>query len=311
MPLYNAERFLEKALDSLLVQTFRDFELIISDNASTDRTYEICQHYTARDARIHYVRNDRNMGAGWNLRRVCALATGKYFKWAAHDDFCAPTFLQRCVELLETDPSLVLAHSGTRVVDETGMFLENYDWPMKTDSPNTLTRFRELLMNDHMCYQIFGLIRMDALRRVPPQGSYVNSDGVLLAQLGLIGRFYEIPEFLFISTRHTSQSCKTVPARVSEKRLRLTSRYGVLPPPEWWDPQKRRRITFPEWRMFREYFLSIVNAPLRFSERLRAYLLLCRWVKKHYRRMIKDLLIAADQVLYILQTLRPATTEPA
>jgi hypothetical protein len=63
--------------------------------------------------------------------------------------------------------------------------------------------------------------------------------------------------------------------------------------------------------MWREYFLSIVNAPLSFSERLRAYLLLCRWVKKHYRRMIKDLLIAADQVLYILQTLRPATTEPA
>src|SRR5689334_17075101 len=88
--VYNGERFIEKALDSILSQTFRDFELIISDNASTDHTGDICQAYAKRDDRIRYYRNQKNMGAGWNVRRVCELATGKYFKWAAADDMLEP-----------------------------------------------------------------------------------------------------------------------------------------------------------------------------------------------------------------------------
>ena len=80
LPVYNGAQFLEKALDSLLCQTFRDFELIISDNASTDATEKICKSYAERDSRIHYSRNAENMGAGWNVRRVYLLAQGKYFK---------------------------------------------------------------------------------------------------------------------------------------------------------------------------------------------------------------------------------------
>jgi hypothetical protein len=158
-----------------------------------------------------------------------------------------------------------------------------------------------MLLNDHMCYQIFGVMRMSALRKVPPQGSYVNSDGVLLAQMSLLGRFHESPEHLFISTRHGGQSSKTVPVRVKERRFRLTNRYGTLPCPEWWDPAKTRTISFPEFRQLLEYFLSIGRAPIRVSEKLRCYVLLLPWIKKHFRRMMKDLLIAADQVLYNIQ----------
>lgn len=229
--VYNGERFIEKALDSILNQTFRDFELIISDNASTDRTGEICQRYAKDDKRVRYYRNEKNMGAGWNVRRVCELATGKYFKWAAADDTIEPDFLRQCVTALESDPGYVVAHSKTTVVDEAGQFIENYLWPLATDSPDTVTRFEAMLLNDHMCYQIFGVMRMSALRKVPPQGSYVNSDGVLLAQMSLLGRFYESPEHLFISTRHGGQSSKTVPVRVKERRFRLTNRYGTLPCP--------------------------------------------------------------------------------
>ena len=93
LPVYNGENFLEFALDSILGQTFQDFELIISDNASTDATESICRRYAAKDSRIRYYRNPNNQGAAQNYNRVFALARGEYFKWAAHDDVCKPNYL--------------------------------------------------------------------------------------------------------------------------------------------------------------------------------------------------------------------------
>ena len=300
--VYNGERYIREALDSFLGQTFTDFELIISDNASTDRTEEICKEYVARDGRVRYSRNAQNMGAGWNVRRVVELATGKYFKWAACDDLCEPRFLERCVAALEADPSLVLAHTRTRVIDEQGNFIENYGCQLRTADRDPLVRLEDLLLVGHRCYQIFGVIRMGALKSVPPQGSYVHSDRVLLLQLGMLGPYHEDPEFLFVSRKHNQQSVWTMPTRVSVKRFRLTNHYGTLPSPEWWDPAKRTKIAFPEWFVMREYCRSIGRAPLSFGQRLRGYGLLGRWIKQYYRRLVKDLVVAADQILYILQT---------
>src|SRR6267154_5510945 len=132
--VYNGERFLEEVLQSILSQTFTDFELIISDNASTDRTGEIAEAYAKRDDRIRYYRSEKNMGAGWNIRRVYELASGKYFKQAAVDDLLEPDFLRRCVEILESDPDCVVAYAGTKEVDENGTFINNYVMPMKANS---------------------------------------------------------------------------------------------------------------------------------------------------------------------------------
>jgi glycosyltransferase involved in cell wall biosynthesis len=299
--VYNGEPFLQETLDSILAQDFRDFELIISDNASSDATQQISERYAAADPRVRYFRNPKNMGAGWNIRRVFSLATGKYFKWAACDDLYEPNFLARCIEALESDSSYVVAHARTRVIDERGKFIENYNWPMEVDSSDAVTRFREMLLNDHMCYQIFGVMRREALLQIPPQGSYVNSDGVLLAQMSFLGRFYEDPEFLFISRRHDKQSSQTLPVRVKKRRFRLTNRYGTLPCPEWWDPNKAKSFEYPEWRMLKEYYGSIMRAPLNAGQRAKSLFLLLPWVVKHIRRMMKDLVIAADQVLYNIQ----------
>jgi glycosyltransferase involved in cell wall biosynthesis len=306
MPVYNADRFLAKALDSFLGQTFTDFELIISDNASTDRTEEICREYAARDHRINYFRNTKNMGAGWNFRRVYSLANGKYYKNAAHDDFIEPIFLEECIAALEADPGLVLAHARTKVVSATGDLVEYYNWPMRFDSPDPLVRWRDLLLNDHMCFQVFGVFRLDALRQCPPLGSYVNSDGVLLAQVGLIGRFWESDKFLFVSTRHENQSSQTAPERLKSQGFRLIRRHGTLPCPEWWDPAKTHAIAFPEFRQFYEYTASVKRAALSPWQKVRAYVLLLPWGKKHFRRMMKDLLIAADQILFNYQNSRAA-----
>src|SRR5450755_2233909 len=152
-----------------------------------------------------------------------------------------------------------------------------------------------MLLNDHMCYQIFGVMRREALLRIPPQGSYVNSDGMLLAQLSFLGRFYEDPGFLFTSRRHSRQSSQTLPVRLKKRRFRLTNRYGTLP--------------FPEWRQLREYYGSIMRASITIKERNRCLLLLAPWIVKHFRRMMKDLLMAADQVLYNFQMSRASDAE--
>ncbi|MGC2203674.1 MAG: glycosyltransferase family 2 protein [Stellaceae bacterium] len=305
--VYNGELFIEEALRSILNQTFTNLELIISDNASTDRTGEIAQTYAKSDDRIRYYRSEKNMGAGWNARRVYELATGKYFKWAAVDDFLEPDFLQRCVEILENDPDCVLAYAGTKQVDENGTFIKNYVTPMMTDSENPVLRFREMILKSHMCYQIFGVMRTSALRQLPPQGIYVNGDGVLLARMALIGRFYEVPEHLLVSRRHSGQSVATLPVRLKQpRRFRLTNRYCMLPCPEWWDPTKARALTFPEFRLLLEYFLSVYRASLGAGQKLCCFLLLLPWIEIHFGYMLRDLLIAADQVLYNLQVPKPA-----
>src|SRR5215510_12797807 len=107
LPVYNGEKFLREALDSLLTQTFEDFELILSDNASTDETPAICRVYAAADKRVRYVRNAANIGVYRNFNRVFQLASGKYFKWAAADDVCQRDLLAKCLRVLETDSDVV------------------------------------------------------------------------------------------------------------------------------------------------------------------------------------------------------------
>jgi len=307
--VYNGERFIEETLQSILKQTFTDFELIISDNASTDRTGQIAQAHAERDNRIRYYRSEKNMGAGWNVRRVYELATGKYFKQAAADDLLEPDFLRLCVEALENDPSCVVAYPKTKVVDENGKFIENYVMPTKTNAGDAVARFREMLLVDTWAYQIFGVMRMSALRRIPPQGSYVSSDKILLARLSFLGPFYEVPEYLFISRHHGGQSIRTLPTRLKQPRLfRLTQRHSGLPAPDWWDPAKARAISFPAFRELREYFLSINRAPLNVAQKFRCYVMLFPWIRIHFKRLVKDLLAAADQLLYNLQVGKAAPT---
>src|SRR5262249_6062368 len=120
LPVYNGQAFLQQAIDHLLAQTFSNFEIIISDNASSDRTSQICRQYASRDSRIRYVRNDTNLGAIANFNRTFELSRAPLFKWAAHDDLHRPTYLESCVRLLDQDAATILAHSATAFIDDGG-----------------------------------------------------------------------------------------------------------------------------------------------------------------------------------------------
>ena len=222
LPVFNGQQYLAAAVDSLLNQTFCDFELIISDNASTDHTPEICQEFLRRDSRVRYHRQETNRGAPWNFNRVFQSARGQYFKWHAADDLCAPTLLERCVDTLDRDSTAVLCYPRTAVIDGAGNLLPNApgSWcPLGSsgtpatelsthrglESPNPQDRVRGILLYTVWCYELFGLIRHEAMSRTGLHRSSSSGGKIFLTELALQGRLVEVPEVLFFNRRHAAQ----------------------------------------------------------------------------------------------------------
>lgn len=301
MPVRNGQRFIRKAIDSLLAQTFTDFELIICDNSSTDQTEAICREYAARDPRIRYFRNEHNLGPAGNHNKCFNLSRGEYFRWHAHDDMVEPTYLQKCIDLLDSDRSVVVAYPKTIIVDENEKFLEDYHFRPATDAPRASTRFAELVLinhRKHRAVEIFGLMRSSALLSTPLEGAYARGDSVLLVRLALLGRFIELPDPLFLSRSHSSQSMQAIPANVKKQGQQRTwlSRLlgtGPLPPPEWWDETRKGKLNFPEWNLFKEYWISIRRAPLPFGERVRCYGVMMKWLVLNIPKLARDVIFAA------------------
>lgn len=282
MPVYNGEKFIRAALDSLLTQTFVDFELIISDNASTDRTQEICEAYAAVDARIRYYRQPQNVGAAMNFNKTVELASGEYFKWSAHDDVLAPDYLQRCVEALDQNPDVVICHSKTRFIDENGEPIRDYEVTLRTDSPRPQDRFHDLLWVPHQCYPVFGVMRREALLKTKLIEPYTASDRVLLLGMSLFGRFYEVPEYLFWVRKHKEGSSRAY----NRPHNRMA----------WFDPAHKGHVVLPAWNLFLGYWRTVGRAALNWRQRMYCYGQLIRWVRHRWHTMRDDLVIAVRQI---------------
>lgn len=252
LPVYNGQRYLETALRSLLAQTLGDFELIICDNASTDRTGEIARDFAATDRRITYVRNDRNVGANPNFQKALDLASGRFFKWAAVDDVHEPTFLEKCVAVLERDPSVVLAYTRSKLIDQDGNVLPtNADPPrIGTGTRSVVERFRASL-EEVWCFAIFGVMRPALLRACMPM-SFYGSDKVLLAEMSLRGRFHRIEEPLFLRRCHDEQSTST----------RLSSRQRAR-----WAASSRTKLPH-QLLMYLAYTRAAWRVPMTLPQRL-------------------------------------------
>jgi len=290
LPVYNGEKYLSETLEAILAQTFQDFELIIADNASTDNTEEICRAYAAKDARVRYYRNEENRGPAWNHNYVFELSRGEYFRWAAYDDLLAPELVEKSVEILDNDDSVVLCHAMAHVIAEPNCKARGkYDIQLNTDSEKPSERFYGLLFGDrkfgdHRCYQVYGVIRADVLKQTDLIGYYAHADGVLLVQLSFLGRFHQIPEYLFFPRYHEKQSTEIA-----------RSRYHLYT--AWFDPTKTGKITFPRWKIFFEYFKATWRAPISFSERGVCCFHLLNWLRKKRYRLREDLKIATKLVL--------------
>jgi glycosyltransferase involved in cell wall biosynthesis len=282
LPVFNGEAFLEDAIRSTLAQTLGDLELILCDNASTDRTDEICRDYAARDPRVSYFRNPQNLGAAANYNLAFSHARGRYFKWLAHDDSMQPTFLAKTYRILEERPAAVLCNTVISYIDASGTQLGLYDSKLAgADSMSPSERFAWMVLRSHTCVDFFGLIRREALRGSLLHGNFHGADRALLAQLALRGRMVQLPAPLLAIREH--------PNRYTRAQRRSIDRAA------WHDRAHGGQVSFPTWRLYGEYLNMVRREALTPAERSRCYGVLARWWACNWNtaRAVVDILAVA------------------
>lgn len=270
MPVYNGARYLERAIDSLLAQTFSDVEIVVSDNASTDGTRDIIRRAAERDPRVRYSFNEANRGLVWNHRRVIALARGEYFMFAPHDDWFAEDYVERCVELLDARPDVTYAFSETILVDEAGQEVGRERVRQRVADASPSTRFWDLLVVQGGV-NWYGMARRELFARIAPYRPVPRSERIVLAELALWGPFALVPGRLYFRRVHDGQATALRRSRRAEA--------AVL------DPRRTAGFRSREVVLVAEYALgfleAVLRAPLGMRERLRALRVYARWLVGH------------------------------
>lgn len=278
LPVYNGASYLQDAISSVLAQDYADFELVISDNASTDETSAICRSAAEKDSRIRYVRQPENIGAIRNYQAVLDMARGRYFKWAAHDDLLESGFISACVDALEQDPGLILAYPSTVLIDAEGQASECYIDRLDSDDEDPVLRFAQWMKwGNHLCNPIFGLMPRDQLEKCRPMGAYAGSDHVFLAEIALAGRCKRLPVGYMLRRLHGGMSSQ--------------SQVGSLAVAGWMSGQSLRGLRFRWWRLLREYGTAIWRSGMTPSQKLRAATILGNWACRFSSKLFKELLL--------------------
>jgi glycosyltransferase involved in cell wall biosynthesis len=274
LPVYNGEAYLEQSIQALLAQTYSDFELLISDNASTDATAAIARAFEERDPRVRLLRSERNQGAVENYLMTLRASKRPFFKWAAHDDLCRPTFLEKCLAALHAAPEAVVAFPRAQVIDAEGRFVKDVPARPNICAADPATRLAEIADLNSDVHPIFGLMRRSALEGCPPHGKYAGADRVLLAELLLRGPFVEVPEPLFLFRKH--------PAQYSSRPV--SSHYKSA----FWTGIESDWPQMANWQRLRGLSLAVSNSRLTASERSACRAALARWVGAHWKRLAYD-----------------------
>lgn len=276
MPVYNGEPFLHEAIDSLLNQTYRDFDLVISDNASTDGTEAICREYARNDPRVKYLRADVNGGAAWNFNHVFDVATGTLFKWAAADDIHEPEHVAKCVAALEAHPDAVVAYTKSVFIDEAGTRQQEYDpgWDLRSD--NAYERIRAVILRGGHWVNadpLAGVMRTDALRRTRLMPKYQGGDKRPIGELSILGKIVEVPEHLLLRRRHQGASNTNNPhsTQYDEKSVEWMAEF--FKGSGW-------QIKLPSWTLLADHSLTVLRSRLPVTDKIKLgvdVLRACRW----------------------------------
>ncbi len=274
LPVYNGAKYLEMAAESILEQSFRDFELIISDNASSDGTETIGRTIAAGDPRVTYRRNARNVGLSGNFNLLVPLARGRLFKWATADDVLRPGYLDRCVAAIDADPSVVLAHPRTDFVDGDGAPLDLKDpgWHLVSDDPTE--RLRIALMANQWMNAALGVIRTDSLRRTRLMPRYAGGDYRLMAELSVLGKFVEIPERLYVRRIHSESYAGNARNAAWLRRYMSGSRAGMR---------------LPTWHLRKDYAGIVMRAPIPLSRKAVLLAYVVRAMRRQWRGLFGEL----------------------
>jgi hypothetical protein len=286
VPVYNGAKYLAAALDSLLAQTFTDFTVIISDNASTDGTAKIGRRYAERDPRICFERQLTNRGAAWNYNRVMRDCQSPYFKWMAHDDIIAPAYLQQCVATLEASPEVAWCQTHVQLIDADGELVRgninawnNPNAPM-TDvhsvqsfdpggrrgdrsAADASVRFAAVLLGAAWCLDGYGLLRTDALHQTRGYLPTYGTEKILVGELSLLGRYAEVPLPLQMIRVHHEASGGL--ASTAEQQAYMGARAS-------------NRWLHPRLQLLCDQWTSVRRASLPRGQRLRCYCVVARYL---------------------------------
>ena len=197
LPVYNGEHTIERAVESLLEQTYSNLEIVVSNNGSTDDTREILKKYQELDSRIKVFNSDVNRGSIWNFNKVFRESTGKYFMWASHDDHHDPRFVATCVQVMEKEKHAALCAPNMQM---TAAGSDEIVWTSSMDSFKNKNsqgaRYRETLRN-FPAVSIYGLFRRSLLEKTGLFPKVIGGDLLMIQELSFFGTFIGFPEILF------------------------------------------------------------------------------------------------------------------
>lgn len=256
MPVFNGEKWLSLTIESLLGQSFEDFELVISDNASTDNTQALCHEYAIRDPRVVYSRNKVNIGIANNFNRVLEHSRGTYFKWTSCSDLIDRRFIERCVEVIEYRPEAILVYPSTSLFVDDPVEGENYVDTFDLDIDDPCERFIRYINNVGLNNIMHGLFRAEVLRRTELYRTFLAADYNMIAEILLHGRAVRIPGVLHFRRMHP----ETFTTFLSKDDLRRL-----------YDPSDPSRLRFQQWRAVIDYYGIVVRAPITISKKFRLF----------------------------------------
>lgn len=282
LPVYNGARYLAECLDAVLAQDFRDFELIISDNASTDDTFAVAESYARGDSRIRVVRQPVNLGAAANFNYVFHQATAPYFKWVCADDCPAAGFLSAGLAELESHPETVMVWGGVTLIDEHSKPIGEHDQQLDLRNPDTVERFRVARDYRGLLNVLQGIMRTEALRRSGLMGSFPASDEALMVELSLHGRFHGIKHPMLLRRMHAEAA--SAGRTVEDRQLHLA-------------PKSVKKIHMDGWRRSTEHLRFALRAPLSFGLRMRVLGAVLKSMAADWKGLFWELTDAARRVL--------------
>lgn len=279
LPVRNGGQYLEASIRSLLGQTYRNIELVICDNVSSDDTQEICERFAAEDPRVRYFRNEVDVGGAGNHNLVFEKSVGEYFRWGAHDDIAEPELIERCVEILEANPAVVNCHCDVVHIDEhgeiTGTVSRNHG---ASERPSE--RFAAVAGARDYLEEVYGVMRRDALATTNLHQEYTASDRTLMSEVALGGQFYNIEQQLFRKRLHPGNEYIDWRGRMA-----------------WFGKKYEGKIVLPWWSQLFDYIRTIRRVPLARSERIRCGVYMLTWVFRNSLKLAKDLALALAGLL--------------
>jgi glycosyltransferase involved in cell wall biosynthesis len=282
--VYNGERYLGAAIESHLAQSFGDFQLVISDNGSTDATADICADFARKDARVKVLRSPENRGILWNHRRVFEAIESphQYFRWAAADDIMEPGLLEAMVEVLDTRSEVEAVVPDTRNIDTDNRIIGSMARTLDLQSADAFERARQVLTSGYQMVIAFGLFRASTLQSLRTRPDYIGWDFVFLWELALRGQMVQPVGPVLLRRFHPGAMSNVKTAKEMRK---------------WVEPKSSARMTFPHWTWAYERLRALLAAPLPRHDRLRIAKLLARVTVWQRGALAKDVTQAARRVL--------------